>query len=89
MSLMDSLIQPIVLYGYEIWGPRLLESNWASVKRVQILLLQCIIKCKQIVPQHIIVAEFGTQPFRHETVINLVSYLHRIRSFLNSTKGKN
>jgi hypothetical protein len=30
----------------EVWGPCLLEVNWASIERVQILLLQCIIRCK-------------------------------------------
>jgi hypothetical protein len=63
MSLMDSLIQPIVLYGSKIWGPSLLESDWASTERVQTLLLRRIIRCKQTIPQHIILAEFGARPF--------------------------
>jgi hypothetical protein len=88
MSLMDSLIRPTVLYGSEIWGPSLLESDWASVERVQTLLLRRIIRCKQTVPQHIILAEFGARPFRLETVFRLVSFLHRIRSFADSVKGR-
>jgi hypothetical protein len=44
MSLMDSLIRPIVLYGSEIWGPSLLEFDWASTERVQTLLLRRIIR---------------------------------------------
>jgi hypothetical protein len=88
MSLMDSLIRPTVLYGSEIWGPSLLESDWASVERVQTLLLRRIIRCKQTVPQHIILAEFGARPFRLETMFGLVSLLHRIRSLADSTKGR-
>jgi hypothetical protein len=88
MSLMDTLIRPTVLYGSEIWGPSLLESDWASAERVQILLLRRIIRCKQTVPQHIILAEFGAQPFRLETMFRLVSFLHRIRSFGDSAKGR-
>jgi hypothetical protein len=78
MSLMDTLICPTILYGSKIWGPSLLESDWASAERVQILLLRRIIRCKQTVPQHIILAEFGAQPFRLETIFRLVSFLHRV-----------
>jgi hypothetical protein len=88
MRLMDTLIRPTVLYGSEIWGPSLLESDWASTERVQILLLCNIIRCKQTVPQHIILAEFGAHPFRFETMFRLVSFLHRIRSFGDSVKGR-
>ena len=59
MNLLDTLISPTVLYGSESWGPSLLESDWASAERVQILLLRSIISCKQTVPRHIILAEFG------------------------------
>ena len=78
MSLMDSLIRPTVLYSSEIWGPSLLESDWALVERVQTLLLRCIIRCKQTVPHHIILAEFEARPFQLETVFGPVSFLHRI-----------
>lgn len=88
LSLMESLIRPTVLYGSEIWGPSLLESDWASAERVQTLLLRCIIRCKQSVPQHIILAEFGVRPFRLETVFRLVSFLHRIRSYADSRSGQ-
>jgi hypothetical protein len=79
MSLMDTLIRLTVLYGLEIWGPSLLESDWASSERVRILLLRHIIRCKQTIPQHIIPVEFGAQPFWLETMFRLLSFLHRIR----------
>jgi hypothetical protein len=40
MSLVDYLIRPTVLYGSEIWGPSLLESDWTSAERVQTILLR-------------------------------------------------
>ena len=88
MDLLNTLICPTVLYGSEIWGPSLLKSDWASAERVQILLLQRIIRCKQTVPQHIILAEFGAQPFRLKMVFILVSFLHRIQGLANSAKGQ-
>jgi len=75
---MDSLVRPTVLYGLEVWGPYLLESNWASAQRVQIILLCRIIRCKQTVPHTIILVESGNQAFRLETVFHLVSLLHWI-----------
>ena len=84
---MDALIRPTVLYGSEVWGPLLLETDWALAERVQILLLRRIIRCKQTVPQHIILAEFGAQPFRLEAIFRLVSFLHRILGYANTLKG--
>ena len=86
MDLLNTLICPTVLYGSEIWSPSLLESDWASAKRVQILLLRRIIRCKKTVPQHL--AEFGAHPFRLEIVFRLVSFLHRIRGLADSSKGR-
>jgi hypothetical protein len=57
-------------------------------QRVQIIFLRRIIKCKQIVPQPIVLAEFGAQPFRLETVFDLISLLHRIRRFVDTAKGR-
>jgi hypothetical protein len=88
MRLVDALIRPTVLYGSKIWGPSLLKTNWALVERVQILLFRHIIRCKQRVPQHIILAEFGAQPFRLETIFKLVSFLHRIRGYADTLKGR-
>jgi hypothetical protein len=83
MSLMDSFIRPIFLYGSKICGPSLLESDWASVERVQTLLLRRIIRCKQIVTHHIILAEFGARPFQLETMFRLVSFLYHIQGLAN------
>lgn len=55
--------QPTTLYGLEVWGAYLLEVDCASAKKVQTLLPQPIIKCKQIMPKQIILAKFNTQPF--------------------------
>lgn len=40
MSLMDTLVWPTVLYGSQVWGPLFLESDWALVERMKILLLR-------------------------------------------------
>ena len=34
MRFVDALIRPTVLYGSEVWGPSLLETDWASAERV-------------------------------------------------------
>jgi hypothetical protein len=84
LYLMEAIIRPTVLYGSEIWGPSLIQTDWARLERVQTLLLRRIIRCKCTVPQSIIQAEFGVQPFRLEVIFRLISFLHRVRSFRNS-----
>ena len=73
MSMMDNVVQPTVLYGSEVWGPSLLESDWSSAERVQITLLRRIIRSKQTVPQPIILAEFAAHPFCFETMFGHLS----------------
>lgn len=85
---MDTLICPTVLYSSEIWGPSLLELDWVSAERVQTLLLRRLIRCKQTVPEHIILAEFGAQPFRLEVIFRLALLLHRLRGLANARKGR-
>lgn len=74
MALMDTLIQHIVLYGSVVWGPSLLEFDWASAEWVQVL--RRIIKCKQSIPHNIILAEFGAHRFRLGAIFDLIWFLH-------------
>jgi hypothetical protein len=85
---MNSIIGSIILYVLEIRGPSLLNSNWACIKRVQTLLLHCIIECKRIVPQHIVQAELVACPFRTETIFRLVELLHHLCKFIDSAVGR-
>jgi hypothetical protein len=80
LYLMEAIIRPTVLYGSEIWGPSLLQTDWAKLEGVQTLLLRRIICYKRTVPQPIIQAEFGIHPFALRSFL-LVSFLRRVRSF--------
>lgn len=55
------------------------------MERVQTLLLQHIICYKRTVPHHIIQARFRVHPFRLEVISHLVSFLHRVGAFRDST----
>ena len=87
MSLLDSLVKPTVLYGSTVWGPSLLEFDWAFVERVQTLFLRRIIKCHRFSPHNIVLAEFGAHPFRLGTIFDLVWLLHWLRSFTDSSEN--
>jgi hypothetical protein len=82
---MEAIIRPAVLYGSEIWGSSLLQTDWAKLERVQTLLLRRIIRSKWTVLQSIIQAEFGVHPFHFKVIFRLVSFLHRIKFFEEST----
>ena len=86
MYFIDTFVQPTILYSFKVKGIGLLEFDWACVKKVQTLLLQHIIKCKQTTPQPIILAKFEAQPLRLDMVFILVSLLHHILGSIDSTK---
>ena len=46
MDLIDSIIWPTILYGFEVWGYSLLEFDWDKMESVYILMLYHIIKTK-------------------------------------------
>lgn len=70
LTLLDSLVRSTVLYGSMVWGPSLLSSDWASIKRVQTLFLQRIIRCHKFTPHSIILAKFGAHPFSLVAIFN-------------------
>ena len=76
MSLLDSMVKLIVLYGSTVWGSSQLEFDWASIKRVQTLFLRHIIRYHRSTLHNIILAEFGAHPFRLGTIFDLVWLLH-------------
>jgi len=47
MDLIDSIIWPTILYGFEVWGYSLLEFDWDKMESVYILMLYHIIKTKR------------------------------------------
>lgn len=83
MSLIDSLVKPTILYGSIIWGPPLLDFDQASVERIKIHFLQCIIKCHRSTLHNIILVEFGAHPFRLGTRFDLFWLLHQLWSFVD------
>ena len=84
MSLFDSLVRPTVLYGSVVWGPSLIASDWASIERVQTLLLHRIIRCHRFTPHSIVLAEFGVHPLKLAVIFELIWFLHRLRGFMET-----
>ncbi len=87
LSLLDSLVKPKALYGSMVWVPSLLDSDWATIERVQILLLYHIIRCHQSTSYSILLAEFNAHPFRLRAIFDLVWFLHRLCGFADSADG--
>jgi hypothetical protein len=66
---MESIIWPTVLYGYEVWGIRLLESYQVKMQIVYTFMLLHIIKINMIFPHTVIQVDFATHPFWLETIL--------------------
>jgi len=80
---MEVIIRPMVLYTSEIWVLSLIQTDWEPTKSSN-LLLKHIIRCKRVVPQPIIQAEFDVHPFFLEVIFCFVPFLYRVRSFKDS-----
>ena len=88
LSLLDALVRPTILYGFVVWGPSLLNFDWALIGRVQTLFLRCIIRCHRSTPHNIILAEFRAHPFRLVAIFDLVWFLHRLHGFADVARDR-
>ncbi len=84
LSLFDSLVRLTILYGSVVWGPSLIASNWASIERVQTLLLCHIIRCHRFTPHSIVLAESGAHPLKLAIIFYLIWFLHQLRGFMET-----
>ena len=84
LSLFDSLVRPTILYGFVVWGPSLIASNWAYIEWVQTLFLCRIIRCHRFTPHNIFLAEFSVYPLKLAIIFDLIWFLHRLCGFMET-----
>lgn len=81
LQLFHTLGTPTVLYGVELWGPRLRGTNWDRIETILINTLSHSIQSKRIITHHIILEKFGYQPLKVWALARLVLYLQRLQGF--------
>lgn len=53
------------------------------MERFKVLMLHLIIKCKRMIPQHIVQAQFETHPFHVKATFGSISLLHQVWNFVD------
>ena len=69
------------MYGNPCWGPNFLDTKWAWVECLKILMFALMIHNKPSIPHQIILAKFKASPLQLDTAFQVITYLHRVRDF--------
>ena len=77
IDLFNKLIEPIVLYGCEIWG----FGNLDITERVQLKFLKKNIKSNKSTPSYMVYGETGVTPLKVEIQARIVAYWTNLLEF--------
>ena len=74
LQLFDSLIEPILLYGSEVWG----FENSAIVERVHLQFCKRILGVRKSTPNFMVYGELGRFPLDINIKLRMISFFNRI-----------
>lgn len=74
LDLFDKIVQPILLYGCEVWG----FSNIAIIERIHLKFCKLLLHLKQSTPDFMIYGELGRYPLEIQIKTRIISYWSRI-----------
>ena len=83
--LFNTLVTSAMLYGVQVWGPSVDQSNWKAMERPLISIISRMIRAKASVPHTIIRAEVAAPPIEVEALTKSVSFIH---SIWNTDRGR-
>ena len=76
LDLFDKIVQPILLYGCEIWG----FTNTAMIERVHLKFCKLLLHLKQSTPDFMIYGELGRYPMEIQIKTRMISYWSKLIS---------
>ncbi|XP_071104288.1 uncharacterized protein [Haliotis cracherodii] len=76
LKLFDQLVQPVLLYGSEVWG----FENTVVIERVHLKFCKYILKLKQSTPDYMVYGELGRYPLSIFIKIRMISYWCKLTS---------
>ena len=74
LELFDKLVNPILLYGCEVWA----FGNMEVTERVQMKILKNILKLKTSTPNYMLYGEIGIMPLKSDVYTRIISYFEKI-----------
>ena len=76
LDLFDKIVQPILLYGCEIWG----FTNTAMIERVHLKFCKLLLHLKQSTPDFMIYGELGRYRMEVQIKTRMISYWSKLIS---------
>lgn len=77
--LFKSLVQPVILYGCQVWGTNLAKGMWKKIEKVQKRFLIEELGVRVQTPYPMVLAETGMLPLEGEALCSLISYIAKLK----------
>ena len=74
LDLIEKTIEPILLYGCEVWG----FENTTIVEKYRLKIIKQILGLRQSTPSYMVYGESGTLPLLHTIHKRMISFWHRM-----------
>ena len=84
LKLFDAVIQPILLYGSEIWGPEVLNIEYlnlnSKIEKTQIKYLKSILQVNSKTTNIAVLLELGRFPLQYQIAMAMIKYWVKVIS---------
>ena len=70
LDLFDKIVQPILLYGCEVWG----LSNTSNIEKLHLRFCKYILKLRKNTPNFMIYGELGRYPIEINIKLRMVTF---------------
>ena len=84
LKLFESLVEPILLYGSEVWG----FENTCSLEKMHLQFCKKILQVRETTPSYMIYGELGCYPLSIKIKLRIISYWNRLISNENKLSSK-
>ena len=84
LKLFDSIVEPILLYGSEVWG---FEGS-SEIEKIHLQFCKNILKVRQTTPNYMVYGELGRSPLSIKIKLRMISFWNRLLSNENKLSTK-
>ena len=78
--LFETLVTPLILNGYEVWGCSISKESWRKIEQIQKHFITYNLKIKSNTPYPILLIEAGLSPIESLAMNRFLMYKHKLNN---------
>ena len=86
--LFETLVTPVILYDFEVWGCNISRESWRKIEQIQKCFITYNLKIKNNTPYPILLIEVDLTPIESMAMTIYMRYKHKINNMGNERHPK-